>query len=48
MVVGHIIYEERVVEAVLIHFANDRWDAWWVVRALKCCPEFLEAQRLVL
>ena len=43
-----VVNEERVVEAVLINFADYRWDAWWVVCALKCRPEVLEAQRLVL
>ena len=48
VVIYGVVNKERVVETVLVNFANDRRDAWWVVRALKCCPEFLKAQRLVL
>ena len=43
-----VVNKERVVETVLVNFADHRWDAWWLVRALECCPEFLKAQRLVL
>ena len=48
VVIYGVVNKERVVETVLVNFADHRWDAWWVVRALKCCPEVLKAQRLVL